>query len=193
MDDDMRIDFALISHDLATLDKELDGTNRCEFTLMNRAIRLNYYDGVAYFIKRGVDVNRIHFIGRTSLYNAVLYSYDKSIEVVQILVEAGADVNWVNIHGVSVLALFFTPSRQKIRIATFLIDHGADTSVLKDDLIPHTIKQLVTTRNKTRLATIAMMSTHRKTHMIQQNGKDALRLIAKHIWSLRMGVDITIP
>jgi hypothetical protein len=69
-----------------------------------------------------------------------------------------------------------------------LIDRGADIIIgdwTRVPIIPIHIQEFIKSRNLTRVTAIAFITLYKKAY-VGGNGKDVLRLIGKHIWSMRM-------
>lgn len=81
-------------------------------------------------LSRYVDINVVDSLSHTPLMNAVL---ERHAEVVNVLLEAGANANWVDKSGESALSL--AVSCYDIENVKLLLESGADSSVLGAELI----------------------------------------------------------
>jgi ankyrin repeat protein len=139
---------------------------------------------VKLLIQRGADIDNGNNKGNTPLLVAIKRNCYATVEI---LLKAGANIFAINDSG-------FTPLVRSLISRNYpcsklLIDRGARVEFFFNyDAFSHILEQFITTRNSIRQTAITMISTHRKSQLIH-NGKDALRLIAKHIWSMRMGVE----
>jgi hypothetical protein len=172
---------------------EIDTYNQC--TPLDLACSIKErHRFIVVLIQRGAAVNKGKALSSATFrYPLTTAIHINDIQYVKTLINAGADVNLRNSFGYAPIIYSMMFNYMPHTCTKILIDSGAFIPS-SDDLIavPPEIYQFIANRNKTQQAAITMMSTHKKTHMIQQNGKDALRLIAKHIWSMRMGDDTAV-
>jgi len=92
-------------------------------TLLHIAARFNCDKIASFLIERGAKVNLRDVLGsETPLHHAV--KYGDNIEVVKILIAAGANVNAQERCGAE--PLYYALKNNYIRTAKFLIDNGAD-------------------------------------------------------------------
>ena len=88
---------------------------------------------IAMVIKYGADVNKAHYWRGTSLLYACQWLADeKDFELIKLLVESGADVNFVIDGNVNPLRSVYVDCRslsQSLRIIHYLQDHGARWTV----------------------------------------------------------------
>jgi ankyrin repeat protein len=151
-------------------------------TILHTAVFNSVYDCTKHLLKKGADVNAKDVFGRTPLLLAVS---DNNFDIIDMLIEAGADINTIDKFGNTPFTLSLCHGEWCAwRSARLLIELGANTDGRKQNVPPY-ITSYIAKRLLCRRTAIAVISTHKKTHMIQQNGKDALRIIAKHIWSER--------
>jgi ankyrin repeat protein len=88
---------------------------------------------VALFIKMGANVNKTNYLGRSALMVAALGDH---IDIVKMLVAAGADVNARNKVAEPELGrtpLIYAVSGGDIEIVKYLVAHGADVNGKDDD------------------------------------------------------------
>ncbi|NEP54411.1 MAG: ankyrin repeat domain-containing protein [Moorea sp. SIO3C2] len=78
---------------------------------------------VRQLLQQGTDPNQVYGTNTALIYA----SRDGFSEIVQILIEAGADVNWIDGEGVTPLIL--AAFKNHPAIVQMLLDQGADTSI----------------------------------------------------------------
>jgi hypothetical protein len=128
---------AYISRGISLMEKDEDGN-----TVLDHCIKKK--NGSTTYIKKlvdnGVDVTSINVEGNSVLFHAIIAGYD--VDVIQLLVEAGADVNHVNKNGCHILYLLedWNPhhigservSRRIISLEDYLISVGAEDACKKE-------------------------------------------------------------
>ncbi len=89
------------------------------------AIKKGQLSVVEKYIEEGIDVNFRHSSdNNTPLMTAACYMYT---QMARVLIEAGADIHSVNIHGHT--ALIYAAAYGNTYIVKLLIEHGADMDV----------------------------------------------------------------
>jgi ankyrin repeat protein len=146
-----------------------------------------YLDCIKCCLEMHANVNVRAVNGSTALHFASTRGH---ADVVSLLLDVGAVVDVVNVHGCT--PLYCAISYERIAIARHLIDRGAKVSNVKVDkdvpAIPDSVTLLVESRSKCRFVAIVIIGIHkyRRTNITSNNDINVLRLIGKHIWSMRM-------
>jgi hypothetical protein len=108
----------------------------------------------------------------------------KNLDTVKFLLNHGADPTRCDRFGRN--ALVVAIEFEMPEISRLLIDYGAmiDGQTYK---CPNWVTAGITKRKNTRITSITVMAIqkYRKPKAFTQNNRDAIRQIAKHIWSLR--------
>jgi ankyrin repeat protein len=144
-------------------------------------------DCVKYCIEMGANVNASTNFGYTPLYYASLRGF---VDVVRVLLDAGAHVDVAEENGRTPLCGAIR--MEHVDVARLLMDRGARVSNVKLDglvpAIPDWVTTFIESRSNCRSAAIAIIGIHkyRRTTMTGNNDINVLRLISKHIWSMRM-------
>jgi ankyrin repeat protein len=126
----------------ALLDADVDRNlyrNHLERLLL-AAVKFNHISLVQALVDGGCDVNST--FGRDDEPETFLI-YAHSIEVVRILLKAGAHVNNKNYHsryGIKKLSIYFAIQQQRIDLAKELLDHGATVSGLDRQCLSNAIQ-----------------------------------------------------
>jgi len=90
--------------DLLRSGADAGATDRSGWTALHFAAQSNALDVVRTLIESGAQVDQTDEPGNTALFRAV-FAYGKSGEVIQTLLQAGANPNLTNAHGVSPASL----------------------------------------------------------------------------------------
>lgn len=159
-----------------------------EWKLIHQVIRHGTIDFLNYCLEMGAEINALSCCGRTALCQAVMRTHDIdcTMNMVYVLLHAGANVHLGD------------PLRQSLRFCNFdisklLIDRGAKA----DDISPKTLTlpiiQFIEKRGNCRRNAILLLGLHKLRILNIQSCKrqdvNILKLIGKHVWSFRMGMD----
>ena len=107
----------------------LEAKDKNGYTPLHQAVFMRKGDSIEYLIENGADVNARTKNGVSILHTSVTYrSY---IELVRMLIEAGANVNY-SIPGHEVFPLHFAMDALEDKAFDLLIDSGADVNALGD-------------------------------------------------------------
>lgn len=96
------------------------------------------YEIIQELVKRGLDVNAIDYYGNTPLHYA---ARSKRTDLIELLFNAGAKINIVNMDGVSSLRQLLLSKPYDYKSIKFLIQMGADVNQKADGGL--TIKEFV--------------------------------------------------
>jgi ankyrin repeat protein len=144
-------------------------------------------DCVKCCIEMGANVNASSRGGATPLHSASLYG---NVVIVRVLLDAGAIVDANHFAR-------FTPLKCAIfgnygDVACLLMDRGAKVSNVKLDedvpAIPDWVTTFIESRSRCRSAAIVMIAIHKyhRTNVTGNNDINVIKLISKHVWSMRM-------
>ncbi len=86
-------------------------------------------ENAEYLLSRGVDVRHTDFDGNTALHYAT-ESYNAK-ELIPLLLEAGADMDAINVKGNTALMLLM--KKKKLDLVLYLLEQGADYNTLNDE------------------------------------------------------------
>ena len=112
---------------LVTEGANLEAKDKNGYTPLHQAVFMRKGDSIEYLIENGADVNARTKNGVSILHTSVTYrSY---IELVRMLIEAGANVNY-SIPGHEVFPLHFAMDALEDKAFDLLIDSGADVNAL---------------------------------------------------------------
>lgn len=103
--------------------------------LIEASIR-GLYNIAQYLISKDADLNAIGRTGQTPLQTAIEASSERTDDLVKLYVDAGADVNILDVDKES--ALMNAVRKGFVKSADYLIKHGADTKI-KDPLYNRTL------------------------------------------------------
>jgi ankyrin repeat protein len=158
------------------------------------ALHLAAWDGhlecVKWCVKMGANVNAEDNVEWKPLHIASLHGH---IEVVCVLLDAGAIVDatdkigWTPLHR----AIYV----ERLNVVQVLIDRGAQVSnVLLDTQVPAIadwVHSFVASRLNCRYAAVIIIGVHKyhRTRLTRNNDNNVMKLIGKHIWSMRLGDD----
>ena len=129
----------------------LESKDKYGSTPLHQAAFMRNGDSIEYLIESGADVNAVNKYGVSVLHHAIGYS--SNIELVRMLIEAGAKVNY-GIPKHEVFPLHYAMDENQFKIFDLLIDSGADVNALgahgnsilhvakKRDTEPYYIKRL---------------------------------------------------
>jgi ankyrin repeat protein len=164
----------------ATLYNVNDVKNFFHHTVLHYAARGGSVDCVNYCLEMGANVNACNNLGSTPLH---LASLNGNVNVVRALLDAGANVDATGNDGRTPLncALRF----KRVEVTRLLIDRGGNVS----KAIPDWVTTLIESRSKCRFVSIAIIGIHKyhRTTMTGYNDINVIKLISKHIWSMRLG------
>ena len=79
-----------------------------------------------FLIAEGSEVNRTDIFGYNAIMSVILNENmedDTKLQTIQMLINKGIDVNWLNIQGETALTLAL--ERRELDIANLLLDNGA--------------------------------------------------------------------
>ena len=79
-----------------------------------------------FLIAEGSEVNRTDIFGYNAIMSVILNENmedDTKLQTIQMLIDKGVDVNWLNIQGETALTLAL--ERIELDIANLLLDNGA--------------------------------------------------------------------
>jgi len=93
---------------------------------LHTEIENNNIKGIRDLLIKGFDRNKKDDLGQTPLHRAVNY---ESVEIIELLIMEGADVNAINNDGESPM---FMVSSYDIRIIKLLLEYGADPNIKND-------------------------------------------------------------
>jgi hypothetical protein len=163
-------------------DVDSEGMSALIWTVSNRHVQC-----AQWLLENGASVTIVSKQGWTALHFA---SYQCDVVIMKMLLDAGAVVD-ANVASDPGTPLSVAIRSRSVSCIKLLIDHGADIGkvTLNDTLpLPHWIHELVLCRLRCRHAAIIVMGIHkfRKTSIPHENDNNVLRLVAKHVWSLRM-------
>jgi ankyrin repeat protein len=167
----------------------VDDADGFGWTALSHAAGKGKMDCVRYCLEMGANVMARSANGWTPLHVA---SYFGSVDVVHVFLDAGATVDEKDNAGFSPLCCAIQSS--EYACAKLLIDRGTKMSSIKVNnsflrAIPDWVTAFVESRSNCRTAAIVMVGIHkyRRTTVSGNNDINVLRLIGKHIWSMRMG------
>ena len=119
---------------------DLIATNKMNWTALMIASAMSYIDDINVLLKAGADPNIANTYGDTCLHDAVSAACDK--EVLQAIIEHGADVNAANKNSETALMM----AREKSNAAAIhvLLNAGADPNIANADgytSLHHTVRK----------------------------------------------------
>jgi ankyrin repeat protein len=107
-----------------------------------------------------------------------------------VLLDAGAMVDATDKYGR--IPLYYAIRDKRVAVARLLVDRGGKVSNVKLDedvpAIPDRVTVFIESRSRCRFASIAIIGIH-KYHRTTMTGNidiNVIKLISKHIWSMRM-------
>jgi ankyrin repeat protein len=103
--------------------------NNVRETPLHLSATWNKIENVKLLLKAGLDINSKNRFGKTPLFEAV--SGFGSVELIQFMINSGADVHTVSNRGTALLHMAVTDKKNKIDV---LISAGANVNVLDRDL-----------------------------------------------------------
>jgi ankyrin repeat protein len=173
---------------------------RYERTLLHCSAAWSAIDCLQFLINCGANVNSTDYIGNTPLHTiaethlgeAVCHriNVENTGRCVKALLDAGANINAVNIDDQTpfMLSIPRNINYKNDHTMRILIDRGADPALgnhKNTPKIPIHIQEFIKSRKLVRVTAIAFITLYKKA-WIGGNGKDVLRLIGRHIWSMRI-------
>ncbi|WP_347219117.1 ankyrin repeat domain-containing protein [Chryseobacterium sp.] len=103
-------------------------------TVLNVACLFENWELASYCIKHGADVNHRDIEESTAIIHAAKYG---NKDLVELLIEAGADINVQNKYGKTALAKAISNNRTNYELIELLLQNGADSTIqenyMKDD------------------------------------------------------------
>jgi hypothetical protein len=173
----------------------VNDSNLLGFTALHFAAQ-NAYRGAAcvqYLAELGANLNAQDHGGWTALHYA---SIDGLVEVLHALIWAGALIDVKDNEGRTPLRLALYGNR--FRIAIPLLDHGANIANVRLDCdlteLPNWIRALAS-QSLCRTVAVIVIGIHKfhRTVITASNDVHVMRMIAKHIWSLRVDAAWIVP
>jgi ankyrin repeat protein len=137
-----------------------------------------------FLINAGADVNICDCNDSSPLMAAI----EVCPECVKSLVNAGAKLDHVDRYKTTIFSHICSDLAKNYKLAKFLIDRGCrpvQVDYRHRGRIPDYINKFIESRVFTKRRAIVMISLNKWTG-VYGNGRDVLRLIGKHIWSMRM-------
>jgi ankyrin repeat protein len=172
---------------VALTEDNVDDVDVIGSTPLQYAVSYERIECVKYCLEMHANVNARDRHGWTPLHNV---SVNGNVHVVRMLLDAGAVVDATDNSGFT--PLFRAIDYKRFDVAQMLLDLGAKVSNVKLDeympAIPGWIVTLVESRSNCRSASIIIVGIHKyhKTNITGNNDINVLKLISKHIWSMRM-------
>jgi ankyrin repeat protein len=153
------------------------------WTALHLATRNGSVGCVNYCLEMGANANAGNDSGYTPLYFASSWGH---LNVVHVLLDAGAIVDTTSKIGRT--PLYSAIRNKHVDVARVLLDRGAKVSNITLGAIPDWVTKFVESRSNCRCAAFAIIGIHKyhRTSVTGNNDINVLRLIAKHIWSMRM-------
>jgi hypothetical protein len=156
-------------------------------TALHHAVNNGHTECVKYLLEMDANVNARTDGGSTPLHCAIQRG---DVDTTHILLGAGAVADATDKDGQTPLyrAVLFNHRE----VARLLIDQGARIANVKLDgdvqLIPAWIHQITSSRSLCRSVAIVVIGIHKyhRTNITGNNDVNVLKLIGKHIWSMRM-------
>jgi len=112
---------------------DINAVNNRLDTALSQAAFWGHQDIMQLLIDHGVYVKHQWKHALLEAVRSSFASEDRLIEAIKLLLQHGADVNYVTKRGES--ALYNALMRKRDKMAKFLIEHGADTATAKGKLI----------------------------------------------------------
>jgi hypothetical protein len=148
-------------------------------------VALSFYriDIINYLINLGADVNY-----RSALWWPIITAavYDKQPIITKILLKAGAATNYPGVEHYQPLTWAIV--MRQYDTTKLLLDYGAKINAYTG-LIPKWVDEYITNRTALHLLTITLLTLHKQRQgplwLIKQD-KHVIKMIGKHIWSIRM-------
>jgi hypothetical protein len=164
----------------------VEDVNSSGWTVLHCATYKGHFDCVEYCIEFGANVNARNNDGWLPLH---LASLNRHVDIVRILLDAGAIVDATNNFGWTPLCRAIVDKHDDL--VRILIDRGAKVSNILDKqfcAIPDWVTTFIQSRSKCRFAAILIIDIHKyhRTNMTGNNDINVIKLISKHIWSMRM-------
>jgi ankyrin repeat protein len=158
------------------------------WTALHYASHCETVDCVKYCIEVGANVNARNNLGYTPLHYAS--ASGPHVKVVRVLLDAGALVDATGIDDWT--PLYVGILNEHVEVTRLLIDRGGKLSnvVLDEYLttIPDWIPAFIESRSRCQFVSIAIIGIHKyhRTKVTGNNDINVIKLISKHIWSMRM-------
>jgi ankyrin repeat protein len=158
-------------------------------TALHFAARYGHVECVKWCLKMRANVNvqdRANFGARPLRYA----SLDDHVDVVRVLLDAGALVDVADDVGRT--PLYYAIFGNNVHVTHILIDRGAKVSNVKLPTyvqeIPDWVTAIVASRSNCRCVIITIMGVHkyRDSSVTGNNDNNVMKLICKHVWSMRM-------
>jgi ankyrin repeat protein len=149
----------------------------------------NKPDCISYLLDCGANVNNVGLNNHTLLYYVMAGVGTRevnAIKCVKLLLDAGHEINDDHtIHNPLHKAIY----NQYYDIAFLLIDYGADFEQTPNggSVPPPQIGKFITQRLQLRIGIFVILGAQKfkRTTVFKTNGRDVIRLIGKHLWSMR--------
>ena len=107
----------------------LESRDKYGFTPLHEAVFMKNGDSIEYLIESGADVNSVTNHGVSVLHTAITYTV--YTELVRMLIEAGAKVNY-SIPKHELFPLHYAMEERHGKVFDLLIDAGADVNAIGD-------------------------------------------------------------
>jgi ankyrin repeat protein len=166
----------------------VDDSDQNGMTALHFAAENGHAECVKWCLVMRANVNAREMDGWTPLYMATSRGH---ADIVCLLLDAGAVVDATNNFGYT--SLYRAIFDKHVHIIRLLIERGATASKVKLDdyvpAIPDWVTTIIAWRSNCRSAAVIIMGSHKyhRTSVTGHNDKNVMKLIGKHIWSIRKG------
>lgn len=177
---------AVETNDLVWLEKNLTTENVNNFDhrdvgVFQVALSHGSVECVQLILNKGADVNLPFQCNENSIGFAVRIG---RVEIIDMLISAGADIHTIDQYGYTLLDEPIPKAMTHILVDRGLCTYNSHSS--ENSYIVYA-NAIIASRLACRRAALSVASLHR--HNKQLGAKDVFRLVAKHVWSMRMDTE----
>jgi hypothetical protein len=157
-------------------------SNSARWSMLHYSVDHGYYHAILHLLSIGADIELQTEYGNTALLLACM---NDSAHIIELLLNSGANPNVISNNHKSSFQIAYDYNHH-LNTMHKLIDFGA--KLPRSTEFIEKFQCVIDRRHNRRCAIITFIGLHKFKRAKNQNNKDVMRLIGKHIWSLRFSL-----